>query len=63
MERIIDYVRWYSDLTFDILPFNEVDNLVLCALSYWKFPEMDWLSGKHPLTCRKASKKSRRTCP
>ena len=49
MERIIDYVRWYSDLTFDILPFNEVDNLVLCALSYWKFPEMDWLSGKHPL--------------
>ncbi|MBR0205775.1 MAG: DUF2974 domain-containing protein [Clostridia bacterium] len=49
MERIIDYVRWYSDFTFDILPFNEVDNLVLCALSYWKFPKMDWLSGKYPL--------------
>ena len=40
MDRIIDYVRWYSNIPFDTLPFNEVDNLVLCGLSYWKFPEM-----------------------
>lgn len=49
MDRIIDYVRWYADLSFDVLPFNEVDNLVLCGLSYWKFPEMDWDNGKYTL--------------
>ena len=48
MDRIIDYVRWYSDIPLSILPFNEVDNLVLCALSYWKFPEMNW-DHKHTL--------------
>ena len=42
MEHIIDYVRWYSDISFDVLPVNVVDNLVLCALSYWKFPDMGW---------------------
>ena len=50
MDRIIDYVRWYSDIPFDQLPFNEVDNLVFCGLSYWKFPELDWArSKKHTL--------------
>ena len=49
MDRIIDYVRWYSDIPLTVLPFNEVDNLVLCALSYWKFPEMDWHRQKHTL--------------
>ena len=46
MDRIIDYVRWYADLPFDIVPFNEVDNLVFCGLSYWKFPDMDWKRNK-----------------
>lgn len=50
MDRIVDYVRWYADLPFDVLPFNEVDNLVLCALSYWKFPDMGW--GKRKYTLR-----------
>ncbi len=49
MDRIIDYVRWYSDIPFDILPFNEVDNLVLCGLSYWKFPDMNWQRGRYTL--------------
>ena len=49
MDRIIDYVRWYSDLTFDVLPFNEVDNLVFCGLSYWKIPEMNWKRHKYTL--------------
>ena len=49
MEHIINYVRWYSDISFDVLPFNEVDNLVLCALSYWKFPDMGWARGKYTL--------------
>ena len=46
MDRIIDYVRWYAGLPFDIVPFNEVDNLVFCGLSYWKFPDMDWKRNK-----------------
>lgn len=50
MDRIIDYVRWYADLSFDVLPFSEVDNLVLCALSYWKFPAMDWAAGPYSLS-------------
>lgn len=49
MDRIIDYVRWYSDINFDQLPFNEVDNLVFCALSYWKLPKMTWGRKKHTL--------------
>jgi hypothetical protein len=49
MDRIIDYVRWYADFSFDILPFNEVDNLVLCALSYWKFPDLNWQRHKYTL--------------
>lgn len=47
MDRIIDYVRWYSNLSFSALPFNEVDNLVLCALSYWKLPELNWNRRKY----------------
>ena len=49
MDRIIDYVRLYSTITFDQLPFNEVDNLVFCGLSYWKFPEMNWMRHKYTL--------------
>ena len=29
-----DYLRWRGDLTFARDGFNEVDNLVLCILSY-----------------------------
>ena len=49
MDRIVDYVRWYSPFTFDSLPFNEADNLVFCALSYWKFPDMNWNRRKYTL--------------
>lgn len=42
MDRILDYVRWYADIPFSVRPFDEVDNLVLCSLSYWQLPELDW---------------------
>lgn len=32
--NIIDYLEWYGDFGFDVLPFNEVDNLILAELSY-----------------------------
>ena len=34
MPNITDYVRWYKDVGFDVKPFCDVDNLVLCQLSY-----------------------------
>ena len=34
MPNITDYVRWYKDVGFDVKPFSDVDNLVLCQLSY-----------------------------
>ena len=37
MPNITDYVRWYKDEGFDTKPFNDVDNIVLCQLSYIDF--------------------------
>ncbi len=34
MSNIYDYVTWRGDLSFAERPFNELDNLVLCQLSY-----------------------------
>lgn len=40
MPNITDYVRWYKDIGFDAKPFNEVDNVVLCQLSYIDFKQI-----------------------
>ncbi len=37
MGNILDYLAWRGDLTFEQDPFNEVDSLVLCQLSYLHF--------------------------
>ena len=37
METIIDYLAKYGDVSFSEKPFNDVDSLVLCQLSYLKF--------------------------
>lgn len=37
MANIYDYLRWRGDLTFEERPFNDVDNIVLSALSYLDF--------------------------
>ena len=29
-----DYLKWRGDLTFDLDPFNEVDNLILAQMAY-----------------------------
>lgn len=36
MACIFDYLNWRGDLTLNQAPFNNVDNLILCALSYVK---------------------------
>ena len=37
MSSLADYIRWYSVFSFDEMPFNDVDNLVLCMLSYYNY--------------------------
>ncbi|MDO5028073.1 MAG: DUF2974 domain-containing protein [Bacillota bacterium] len=37
MANLFDYIKWRGDLSFDSDPFNEVDNLILCQLSYADF--------------------------
>ena len=34
---VFDYLRWRGDLTFAQDGFNEVDNLVLCIITYLNF--------------------------
>ena len=34
MSNIIDYLKWRGDLSFEISPFNEVDNIILSRFSY-----------------------------
>ena len=36
-EVLKDYIRWRGDLTFDAVPFNDLDSAVLCELSYVDF--------------------------
>lgn len=37
MANISDYLDWRGDITMEIDPFNEVDNLVLAELAYTDF--------------------------
>jgi len=37
MTGILDYLNWRGDLTFEQSPFNEIDALVLCQMSYINF--------------------------
>jgi hypothetical protein len=34
MATMLDYLDWYGDLDFSVIPFNEVDNLILSQLAY-----------------------------
>lgn len=36
LENIFTYLKWRGDLSFNESSFNEVDNLILCALTYLK---------------------------
>jgi len=37
MANILDYILWRGDLSFELSPFNEVDNLILSKLAYLNF--------------------------
>ena len=39
MPNIMDYLAWRGDVSLAYSPFNEVDSLVLSALSYLNYPD------------------------
>lgn len=45
---VMDYLRWRGDLPFCRDGFNEVDNLVLCIISYINFHRFDDLKTTDP---------------
>ena len=45
---VMDYLRWRGDLTFAQDGFNEVDDLVLCIISYINFRRFDDLKTTDP---------------
>ena len=40
MANIYDYLQWRADITFDMRPFNDVDNLILSTLVYLDFGDI-----------------------
>ena len=40
MSNIIDYLKWRGDLTFEIKPINEIDNVILARFSYLPFQDI-----------------------
>ena len=42
MDGLVDYIKWLGDVDFDAKPFNEVDALIMCVISYFDLsPAMD----------------------
>ncbi len=58
--NIINYVNYYNEASFQAIPFNEVDNLVFCALS-----SISWqgIITNRPITLAKAIEKRNATKP
>ena len=57
---VVDYLRWRGDIPFSADPFNEVDNLVLCIVSYLnfrRFPELLTRNPKEAVLLRDISQK------
>ena len=40
MANIIDYLDWRDDISFTMSPFNDIDNLVLSAITYTPLDEI-----------------------
>lgn len=45
---VADYLTWRGDIPFSMDPFNEVDNLVLCIISYINFRRFPELLTRNP---------------
>lgn len=52
MSRIIDYIKWRGDITFDTFPINQVDIAALTQLSLLDFTNV--ISGDEQITLKEA---------
>ena len=58
MANIVDYLAWRGDLTWSRSPFNEVDNLLLCTLTYTDLEKViPGLASDETLTLAEAAKR------
>lgn len=40
MANVMDYIKWRGDVTFDLLPLNEIDSLIFSELCYAPYEEI-----------------------
>ena len=40
MSNIIDYLKWRGDLSFELSPINEIDNIIMARISYLPFQDI-----------------------
>ena len=52
---LFDYVIWRGDLTFDQIPFNELDSAILAMFSYLNFDDLDISQPGKSLTLHEAA--------
>ena len=57
MGNVLDYLAWRGDLSFAVSPFNEVDNVILSAVSYVDFTDCVPGIGEGSVTLKEASEK------
>ena len=57
MANINDYIDWRGDISFDVAPFNDVDNLILSELVYTNFDGIVPKGFSRPITIAKAREK------
>ncbi|NLC72938.1 MAG: DUF2974 domain-containing protein [Ruminococcaceae bacterium] len=53
---IMEYLEWRGDLNLDIVPFNEVDGVILARLSYFPFEALFGNEQKESITISNAAK-------
>ena len=59
MANIIDYIAWRGDLPFSVVPFNDIDSLILCQISYLDFGDIVSESFKECVTLKDAAERFR----
>lgn len=56
-ETMEDYLRWRGDLSFEDAPFNLIDNLILCELSYVDFQKVVPVKNKEGIALKELGRK------
>ena len=52
---LLDYIVWRGDLTFDQIPFNELDSAILAMFAYIDFGDLEISQPQKSITLREAS--------